>query len=243
MKMIPNHLALVPVNHFHYAASQAIILVEDKKKRGKCLKRYPYASALITIITDQKGPITSVNMKRALPDYPVNPRERQNKEAYISALDILIESQGEICLLPLSSSTVDQYFPATKYKLQERRNRIIDTKNLIANRQREKERQKKRRRYQSKLAQANVELAYITPSELQVWYHRQNKQGIFEDDLIDMLLSWSARFTKIDLRCLSEGTPLWVVMKEMKEMLSSRSFIERWLDEMVRPNKLRAHNE
>ncbi|MDC9604078.1 hypothetical protein [Xenorhabdus griffiniae] len=49
-------------------------------------------------------------------------------------------------------------------------------------------------------------IAYVTPSELQAWYHRQNKQGIFEDDLTNMLLSWSSRFTNIDLHCLSRAT-------------------------------------
>ncbi|WP_143101208.1 hypothetical protein [Xenorhabdus koppenhoeferi] len=50
-------------------------------------------------------------------------------------------------------------------------------------------------------------------------------------------------FTNIDFRCLSEGTPLWAVMKEMRETLSYRSSVERWLDEMVRPNNLRNDNE
>lgn len=53
-----------------------------------------------------------------------------------------------------------------------------------------KQRQQKRRRYQKQVAQAQIELA--------AWYKRQERQGIYDDDLIEAVYAWSQRFSDIN---------------------------------------------
>ncbi|MDB6375007.1 protein PsiA [Photorhabdus luminescens] len=236
--MIPNHLSLVPVNSFQYAAMQAIITVEDKRVCGKKLGCHPYARAFFRHLCGSKGGISSTDLRRAVFNYSPRNRDGAPKEQYIEALDRLIESRGEVCSFPLSGSTVNDYFPEVKYRQNERNNRQWDIRFSRNNKIEEKERQQKRRRYQKKIGQAEIELAFTTPSELLAWYKRQERQGIYDDDLINMVQAWSQRFTNLRNGAFYAGQPLWSIMDDIREELAGRSVIEQWLDVLMLPNKL-----
>lgn len=234
--MIPRHLSLVPVNPFQAAALQAIIDVEDgRRRRGQ----YPYAVALLRQLRGgEAGAITASDVKRAALNYNPKDRAGEPKERYLAALDKLVESRGDVCPLPLSGCAVSQYFPQTGYRLSERQHRRWDVSDSRREKQQEKERQQKRRRYQTAVAQAEIELAFITPSALTAWYRRQEKLGIYDDDLTDMLAAWGGRFTGVQVRGFCSGQPLWAILDEMNEELAQRSATQQWLDTQLLPNRL-----
>lgn len=233
--MIPRHLSLVPVNLFQAAALQAIIEVEERRRRGK----YPYAVALLRQLRgDKTGHITACDVSRAAANYNPKDRTGEPKDRYLAALDKLIESRGSICPLPLSGCAVAQYFPQTAYRQIERQNRRWDVSYRRSENQQEKARQQKRRRYQVAVAQAEIELAFITPSALAAWYRQQEKRGIYDDDLTEMLLGWGQRFTGLQVRVFCSGQPLWAIIDEMGGELAERSVVHQRFDDQKLPNRL-----
>lgn len=234
--MIPRHLSLVPVNPFQIAALQAIIEVEERRQRGK----YPYAVALLRQLRGGKtGRITACDVSRAAANYNPKDRAGEPKDRYLAALDKLIESRGSVCPLPLSGSAVGQYFPQTAYRHAERQNRRWDVSSRRRENQQEKTRQQKRRRYQVAVAQAEIELAFVTPSALATWYGLQEKRGIYDDDLTEMLLGWGLKFSGLEVRGFCSGQPLWAIIDELGGELTKRSMVQQRLDEQMLLNRLR----
>lgn len=234
--MIPRHLSLVPVNLFQLAALQAIINVEEgRQRRGQ----YPYAVALLKQLRgDKAGRITASDVSRAAANYFPKDRGGEPKDRYLAALNTLVESRGNVCPLPLSGCAVSQYFPQTGYRLSERQHRRWDVSYSRREKQQEKERLQKRRRYQTAVVQAEIELAFITPSALTAWYKRQEKRGIYDDDLTEMLQGWGRRFTGLQERAFCSGQPLWAILDEMNGELAQRSATQQWLDTQLLPNRL-----
>jgi len=234
--MIPRHLSLVPVNPFQLAALQAIIEVEERCQRGQ----YPYAVALLKQLRGGKaGRITASDVSRAAANYSPKDRGGAPKERYLAALNTLVESRGDVCPLPLSGCAVSQYFPQTGYRLSERQHRRWDVSYSRWEKQQEKERLQKRRRYQTAVVQAEIELAFITPSALTAWYKRQEKRGIYDDDLTDMLAAWGGRFTGLQGEAFNSGQPLWAILDELGGELTERPVAQQWLDAQLLPNRLR----
>ena len=236
--MIPNHLALIPHNVHQFAAAQAIIDVERKQLRGTFLGQYPYARALFRHLRGGAMRFTAKDIRFAAGDYSSKERGGASKSDYIAALDKLIETRGMDCPLPLSDNAVKQYFPDEHYRLSERKNRQWELRFTRVDKIEAKQRQQKRRRYQTLVAQAQIELAFTTPSELAVWYKRQERQGVYDDDLIESVHAWSQRFSGVRSHVFLSGQPLWSVVNDMHDELENRTTIEQWLDTLLLPNKL-----
>lgn len=236
--MIPNHLALIPHNVHQFAATQAIIEVERKQLRGTHLGQHPYARALFRYLRGGAMRITAKDLRFAVGDYTPKALGGASKSDYIAALDRLIETRGSDCPLPLSGSTVGEYFPDERYRQSERQERQWALRFLRHDKIEGKQRQQKRRRYQAQVAQAQIELAFTTPSELAAWYKRQERQGIYDDDLIEAVYTWSQRFSGVRSDVFASGQPLWAVLNDMHDALASRTAIEQWLDLLMLPNKI-----
>lgn len=236
--MIPHHLALIPHNGHQFAATQAIINVESKQQRGVTLAQFPYAHALFRYLRGGATRITAKDVRFAVGDYVSKERGGASKSDYIAALDRLIETRGMDCPLPLSDSTVKQYFPDEHYRLSERKNRQWELRFTRVDKIEAKQRQQKRRRYQTMVAQAQIELAFTTPSELAAWYKRQERQGIYDDDLIESVSAWSQRFSGVRSEVFASGQPLWAVLNAMHDALANRTAIEQWLDSLMLSNKV-----
>ncbi|TBL57062.1 plasmid SOS inhibition protein A [Hafnia paralvei] len=237
--MIPNHLALIPHNVHQFAATQAIIEVESKQQRGVTLAQFPYAKALFRHLRGKAVRISAKDVRFAVGDYIPTAIGGASKSDYIAALDRLIETRGMECPLPLSGSTVGQYFPDEHYRLSERQVRQWELRFTRFDKIEAKQRQQKRRRYQTMVAQAQIDLAFTTPSELAAWYKRQERQGIFDDDLIDSVHAWSQRFSGVRCEVFLSGQPLWAVLNDMQNALANRTSTEKWLDMLMLPNKLK----
>ncbi|EBL2873032.1 plasmid SOS inhibition protein A [Salmonella enterica] len=236
--MIPHHHALVPCNVYQSAATQAIIDVERKQLRGTQLGQYPYARALFRHLRCGAMRITAKDVRFAVAEYIPKERGGASKSDYIAALDRLIETRGKDCPLPLSGSTVGQYFPDEHYRLSERQVRQWDLRCTRVDKIEARQRQQKRRRYQTQVAQAQIELAFTTPGELMAWYKRQERQGIDDDDLIASVHAWSQSFSGVRSEVFASGQPLWAVLTDMHDALASRTAIEQWLDSLMLPNKV-----
>jgi hypothetical protein len=234
--MIPRHLSLVPVNAFQAAALQAIIDVEEgRQRRGQ----YPYAVALLRQLRGEtSGRITARDVKRAALNYRPEDRQGEPKERYLAALNRLIESRGQVCPLPLSGCAVGQYFPDTEHRQRDRQYKQLDASVDRTEKRTERAQTQRRRRYQVAVAQAGIELAFVTPSALWAWYKSQERAGIDDDDLVDMVLVWGQRFAGLNVGAFNSGQPLWALLSDMQHELTARSAYECWLDELLLTNKL-----
>ncbi|MGJ3355889.1 plasmid SOS inhibition protein A [Providencia sp. Je.9.19] len=238
MKTIPNHLALVPFNDRQYAAANAILYVEDKTEKGQTQKRYPYACTLIRFFTGNTAAITCHDLKYTLVLAFDNKRKMPSKNRYLAALDTFIQSRGLICPLPLCDHHVRDFFPELDYRDNERLERKIQSHVQVESRARQKAQIKAEQQHQNRLAQAEIALAFITPSEFKSWYNRFNRDGIEEYDLIELLVNWTRRFKNLDLRKYLDFAPLWSALLDFNEDIDTRSYGEQLLDKYAIPNKL-----
>ncbi|EMB8480694.1 plasmid SOS inhibition protein A [Providencia rettgeri] len=238
MTTIPNHLALVPFNDRQYAAAKAILFVEDKMQKGQHQKRYPYACALIRFFTGNKGAITAKDLHYTLVLAFDDKREMPSKNRYLAALDTFVQSRGYLCPLPLCDHHVRDFFPELDYRDRERQGRKIQSHVHVVSRARQKEQIKAQQQYQNRLAQAEIELAFITPSEFKSWYNRFNHDGIEEYDLIELLVNWTTRFRHLNLRKYLDFAPLWSALLDFNDEIDNRSYGEQLLDDYAIPNKL-----
>ncbi|WP_242498812.1 plasmid SOS inhibition protein A [Serratia liquefaciens] len=104
-----------------------------------------------------------------------------------------------------------------------------------------RKKQQKRRRYQTRLAQAEVELAFTTPSTISAWYLRWSKQNIYEDDLVESVLEWIERFPCISENGLhlNKSAALWSVIERLVRAETNFTERERIFNSLLTPNKLR----
>jgi hypothetical protein len=73
---------------------------------------------------------------------------------------------------------------------------------------------------------------------LAAWYKRQERQGIYDDDLIEAVYAWSQRFSGVRSDVFASGQPLWGVLNAMQDTLASRTALDRWLDTLMLSNKV-----
>lgn len=235
--MIPNNMALIPENAYQRAAIHAIDIVETKRAQGKRLGRFPYAREMFRCLNGRSN-ITATDINVVASNYDPKERLGATKERYIEVLDILIASQGMQCYLPLSISTVETFFPEIEYLNRQKRERRRDKSTYYNEKKEKQQRQQKRRRYQCQVAQAQIGLAFTTPSQLKAWYMQWSKHHIYDDDLIEIVQAWSKRFLSMPNKALNSGQPLWAIVEDTHQELSSRTLFEQWIDNLSLSNKI-----
>jgi len=239
--MIPNNRALVPVNEYQHAAVHAVVLVERKKVQGKRLATFPYAKAFFKVLNNGRGQIRANDIRQISANYFPEERGGASITQYVEALDRLIESGGQYSPLPLSGDVAATLFPAYGELCRERRERQWDMKYERKERRRSRDEQQKRRRYQTQLAQAEVELAFATPSTVGAWYAYWSKQDIYEDDLTEGFFAWFERFPSVAASKLQhyKSDALWTVMERLQQVEADLTEAEREFNALLTPNKLR----
>lgn len=97
-----------------------------------------------------------------------------------------------------------------------------------------------RRRYQNQLAQAEVELAFVTPSTVGAWYAYWSKRDIYEDDLTEGFFAWFERFPRMAGCNLQhyKSDALWAVMERLQRVEADLTEDERAFNALLIPNKL-----
>lgn len=240
--MIPNSHALVPLHPHRQAALKAIGVVESKVERRIRTAKFPYATAFFKELGYSHIGVQQIRII----DYSYNPKLRlgSKKEDYISAINKLIETRGEVCWLPLTSSAGDSLFPEIRAGQFNRRDHKIELKVLREGRIKEKERNQKRRRYQTRLSQAGIELAFNTPTTLGRWYSKWANEDLYEHDLATLLYSWVSRFPSladVDMYYLKHE-PLWGAVYQITAVSGKLDNYGQYLDRAMLPNKLRLGN-
>ncbi|HBH6890295.1 plasmid SOS inhibition protein A [Serratia bockelmannii] len=238
--MIPNHLALVPWHPYQQAAWQAIAQVEARREAGRRLPAYPYATAFFRQLTGR--PTLSAKDIRMI-DVTYRPGDRRSntrKEDYLDALDSLIASRGEHCYSPLPGDTRDRLFPVVSRRRRQRFEHRLTMKHTRQARIDDTIRRHKRRRYQVRLAQAEIELAFVTPGTLDSWVRRAQQQGLTEDDLSGLVLAWTTRFpclAELD-RYLWAAMPFWEACLQVSLISRDLSAADRADNDVRLPNRL-----
>lgn len=220
--MIPNNRALVPLGRLEYAVMAAIASVEDRRTRGMATGENPWARAFFRSLTGQAGIDARAVQQVEAGFMPGNRISGRSKNDYIVAIDRLIGSGGEICLMPLGSSTAGRLFPGVRARTiarQEHHSEMhCDTRRKATARQ-EADAAKGTA---ALLMRAGMELKFMTPGTVKAWYKRWNDRWQ-ERDLNDnilklMVMSWWAGFIVLRNNTCSWGwddAALWEVMGDI----------------------------
>lgn len=236
--MIPNHLSLVPMSAECRAAMQAVAEVEKRLSRGAGTGQYAYARTFFRILNGSKR--VSLRDLRFFSPSMSEQDLRGKRDAWLEAIDSLIESRGVECWLPLSASDGWRLFPQSGFQISERNRRKAELGGQKYSRQRHREACQRETAYQALAGQAEIELAFHSPDTVSSWYSRWSGSELRAIDLQEMFLRWSARWPSLETleRWALQNQTYWAVMYEVgmltKEAAAPVKVLEKW---MV-PNKL-----
>lgn len=90
-------------------------------------------------------------------------------------------------------------------------------------------------------AQANIDLAFQTPSTILAWYSRWSQEDIGESDLRRAIMEWTIRFPSLDTTRQDEFpycNYLWETVAAISDASKNFTEIERYLNALLVPNKL-----
>ncbi|HEY3591975.1 MAG TPA: plasmid SOS inhibition protein A [Buttiauxella sp.] len=236
--MIPNYLALIPLQEGRRAALRAVGEVEHLLLQGKRLPEYAWARAFFRHLTGSKRiGLKEINYFA----FTLTDRELRGRKAHwISAIDTLIESRGTCCYLPLSVSAAYELFPETRFKEDERFRQKLDLREQKYSRQRSKARLSEQQAYQSRVGQAEIDLAFQTPATVQSWFSRWRQTDISENLLDDMFFRWSERFPSLTTleRWHWDNQPHWALMYEVQALATEAPAQIKEFERWMVPNKL-----
>lgn len=90
--------ALIPLSTEQQAAMQAVAVTEQRRRQGRTLSAWPYASAFFRCLNGSRR-ISLSDLRFFMPSLTAE-ELRGNRSQWLYAVDVLIETQGEVCLLP-----------------------------------------------------------------------------------------------------------------------------------------------
>ncbi|EFP3680591.1 plasmid SOS inhibition protein A [Salmonella enterica] len=231
--------ALVPLSQVCQAALKAATETENRCQRGRRLAVYPYATAFFRFLSGRRR--VSLDELRLFSPTLTADALRGSRSQWLNAVDMLIESRGEICCLPLPSDAGDRLFPSVRFRAGERDRQKMLLKEQKYSRQLHREAVSRARTYQARVGQAEIELAFHTPATVGIWLSRWSGSDVPDYELESLFWRWSERFPSLAgfERGLWQDVPLWRVVHEAglsgREASAHVRELERW---MV-PNKLR----
>lgn len=92
----------------------------DRKRRhqGNTLAEYPYAGAFFRCLNGSRR-ISLSDLRFFMPSLTAE-ELHGNRLQWLYAIDVLIETQGEVCLLPLPCDAAERLFPSVRFRVRER---------------------------------------------------------------------------------------------------------------------------
>ncbi|EBG6971523.1 plasmid SOS inhibition protein A, partial [Salmonella enterica subsp. enterica] len=165
---------------------------------------------------------------------------RGNRSQWLYAVDVLIETQGEVCLLPLPGDAAERLFPSVRFRVRERSRH----KSVLAmqkhSRQQAREAEQKARVYLALVAQAEMELAFHSPETVGSWHARWSDR-VAEHDLETLFWQWGERFPSLAgmARWQWQDMPFWQVIAEAGMAAREAGHAVREMERWMVPNKLR----
>lgn len=148
-----------------------------------------------------------------------------NRLQWLYAIDVLIETQGEVCLLPLPGDAAERLFPSVRFRVRERSRHKSALVMQKYSRQQAREAEQKARAYQALVAQAEIELAFHSPETVGSWHARWSDR-VAEHDLETLFWQW-------------QDMPFWQVIAEAGMAAREAGHAVREMERWMVPNKLR----
>ena len=90
--------ALIPLSAEQQAAMQAVAVTEQRRRQGRTLSAWPYASAFFRCLNGSRR-ISLTDLRFFTPAL-TKEEFHGNRLLWLAAVDKLIESFGEVCVLP-----------------------------------------------------------------------------------------------------------------------------------------------
>ena len=110
--------ALVPLCTEQQAAWRAVAETEKRRHQGNTLAEYPYAGAFFRCLNGSRR-ISLSDLRFFMPSLTAE-ELHGNRLQWLYAIDVLIETQGEVCLLPLPDDAAERLFPSVRFRVRER---------------------------------------------------------------------------------------------------------------------------
>lgn len=186
--------ALVPLSAEQQAAWRAVAETEKRCHQGNTLAEYPYAGAFFRCLNGSRR-IALSDLRFFMPSLTAE-ELRGNRLQWLYAVDVLIETQGEVCLLPLPGDAADRLFPSVRFRVRERSRHKSALVMQKYSRQQAREAEQKARAYQVLVAQAEIELAFHSPETVGSWHARWSDR-VAEHDLETLFWLWGERFPSL----------------------------------------------
>ncbi|TDN51512.1 plasmid SOS inhibition protein A [Scandinavium goeteborgense] len=236
--MIPSHLSLVPFSPRQRAAMQAVAVVEKRHTTRQHPGEFPYARAFFRALDGSRN-ITLSSFRIFAPVLSAA-EFRGSRGQWLEALDMLIESRGACCCLPLPVNAGAELFPSVAFRAGERHASQYMLRSRQYERIARRESLQGRRRREALRGQAAIELAFQTPESLSAWRVHHEEQGVSESDLEDMLWQWVARMPSLQHleRWQSDGQALWAQIGDIHFAASQCGSVACGPDAWLTPNKL-----
>ncbi|WP_430750390.1 plasmid SOS inhibition protein A, partial [Escherichia coli] len=172
--------AQVPLSTEQQAAWRAVAETEKRRHQGNTLAEYPYAGAFFRCLNGSRR-ISLSDLRFFMPSLTAE-ELHGNRLQWLYAIDVLIETQGEACLLPLPGDAAERLFPSVRFRVRERSRHKSALVMQKYSRQQAREAEQKARAYQALVAQAEIELAYHSPETVGSWHARWSDR-VAEHDL------------------------------------------------------------
>ena len=183
--------ALVPLNAEQQAAWRAVAETEKRRHQGNTLAEYPYAGAFFRCLNGSRR-ISLSDLRFFMPSLTAEDL-RGSRLQWLYAVDVLIETQGEVCLLPLPGDAAERLFPSVRFRVRERSRHKSALVMQKYSRQQAREAEQKARAYQALVAQAEIELAFHSPETVGSWHARWSDR-VAEHDLETLFWQWGSVF-------------------------------------------------
>ena len=205
--------ALVPLSTEQQAAWRAVAETEKRRHQGNTLAEYPYAGAFFRCLNGSRR-ISLSDLRFFMPSLTAE-ELHGNRLQWLCAIDVLIETQGEVCLLPLPGDAAERLFPSVRFRVRERSRHKSALVMQKYSRQQAREAEQKARAYQALVAQAEIELAFHSPETVGSWHARWSDR-VAEHDLETLFWQWGERFPSLAgmERWQWQDMPFWQVIAE-----------------------------
>ena len=181
--------ALVPLSTEQQAAWRAVAETEKRRHQGNTLAEYPYAGAFFRCLNGSRR-ISLSDLRFFMPSLTAE-ELHGNRLQWLCAIDVLIETQGEVCLLPLPGDAAERLFPSVRFRVRERSRHKSALVMQKYSRQQAREAEQKARAYQALVAQAEIELAFHSPETVGSWHARWSDR-VAEHDLETLFWQWGS---------------------------------------------------
>ena len=236
--MIPRHLSLVTQLPEREAALRAIIAVEEGGGRygSRHPQPYPYSRAFFRFLTgSSKISGKAINQVRGA--YWLK-GDKISLARYEEAFDILISSRGRLCYPPLGTDMVQNLFPEQAFSIRERHTQREVREDNLYSRQESRRHREKEEKYQNRVGQAEIDLAFQTPETLRAWYEFWSQQDIRDYDIQRMLWAWTERSPSLSHLVKAYYDRAHEIVLDVHDVAGSSTPAEKELERWMVPNKI-----